>query len=420
MQVIQSSKPNKVIYSWCSNLEQGALDQIKLLVEQPFVFRHAALMPDAHFGGVMPVGGVLATKNVVIPSCVGVDIGCGMCAMKTSLKVSDFGEGKKEELLHSIERDVPVGFEHNNDKRQNVLSQNFGDKIEYLFLKNDAILNASFQIFKEPKKDVLSQLGTLGGGNHFLEIQFDQDENIWVMIHSGSRNMGKKICDRFDEIASDINKKYYSGVSESVPFLPTDTLEGKEYLAYMNFALAFAFLNRQVMMEHVKNDIAYAFNPINVTFDDIINIHHNYASLENHFGENVWVHRKGATLATKNTIGIIPGAAGKNSASYIVKGKGNSDSYMSCSHGAGRRMGRKEFNRISNTPEKLKEIVDSLEGITHSKFKPEQSYKKNKETGLLDVSEAEAAYKDIFSVMSQQEDLVDILTTLRTFINMKG
>ena len=256
--------------------------------------------------------------------------------------------------------------------------------------------------------------------NHFIEIQYDQDNNIWVMIHSGSRNIGTKVCDTFNDIAIDLNKKYYSQVPESIPFLPTNTDEAKEYLVYMNFALDFAFLNRQIMMDYVKKDLSFSFKHMQVDFDKTLNIHHNYASLENHFGENVWVHRKGATFASKDTIGIIPGSAGKNSASYIVRGKGNPDSYMSCSHGAGRTMGRKQFNKENNTPEKMKEIEDSLEGITHSKFKKEHSFKKNKETGMLDVSEASSAYKDVFEVMKNQEDLVEIVTTLKTFINMKG
>jgi tRNA-splicing ligase RtcB len=420
MQVIQSNKPNKVIYSWCPNIDQNALDQAKLLVEQLFVFRHMSLMPDTHKGTVMPIGGVLATKDVILPFCVGSDGGCGMCAVKTSLKIEDFREGQKEELLHSMERSVPVGFQHNDEKRMGEIRQKYIQKIEYLLKKNEAVLRASTRIFQNVPKTIEEQVGTLGGGNHFCEIQYDQDENIWIMIHSGSRNIGTKICDTFNDIAIDLNKKYYSQVPESIPFLPTNTMEAKEYLAYMNFALDFAFLNRQIMMDYIKKDISFSFKHMQVDFEKMINIHHNYASLENHFGENVWIHRKGATLATKGTIGIIPGAADKNSASYIVRGKGNPDSYNSCSHGAGRVMGRKAFNQIYNTPEKMREIVSSLDGITHSKFKKEQSYKKNKETGLLDVSEAGAAYKNVFSVMKNQEDLVEIVTTLKTYINMKG
>lgn len=240
------------------------------------------------------------------------------------------------------------------------------------------------------------------------------------MVHSGSRNIGLKICNTFDDIAGELNKKFYSQVDEKIHFLPMNSIEGREYFIYMNFAMDFSFLNRQTMMRYVAKDISFAFKHMQVDFEPIINIAHNFASIENHFGQNCVVHRKGATLATKDTIGIIPGAASKNSASYIVRGKGNPESYNSCSHGAGRVMGRKDFNKQNNTPEKLKEIEESLEGITHSKFKKEHSFKKNKETGLLDVSEAGTAYKDVFSVMKNQEDLVEIVTTLHTYINMKG
>lgn len=164
MQVIPTSKPNKVIYSWCPNIDQNALDQAKLMVEQPFTFRHIALMPDAHLGNTLCIGGVLATKGVVIPSAVGVDINCGMCAMKTSLKLSDFTESKKEELFHSIERSIPVGFAHNDDRKQTELIGKYGDKIDYLFEKNKNVFSAQTQIFKDLRKEVAAQLATLGGG----------------------------------------------------------------------------------------------------------------------------------------------------------------------------------------------------------------------------------------------------------------
>jgi len=164
MQVIQTSKQNKVIYSWCPNLESNALEQIKLLTEQPFTFRHVAVMPDAHLGKVMIIGGVLATKNVVLPYCIGSDAGCGMCATKTSLKVSDFKDGQKEELLHSLERSIPVGFQHNNERTEKELITKYDNKIDYLFEKNKNVLSTQTQIFKDLRKEVAAQLATLGGG----------------------------------------------------------------------------------------------------------------------------------------------------------------------------------------------------------------------------------------------------------------
>jgi tRNA-splicing ligase RtcB len=418
MNVIQSNKPNKVLYSWCTDIEETALNQAKLLVEQPFVFKHMSLMPDAHPGITMPIGGVLATKNVIIPACVGVDIGCGMCAMKTSLKISNFNEDKKAEILHSIGRSIPVGFSHNTDYRRKEIEGKYEDKLIYFLEKYSTLYNCETKIFQNIEQVVLEQIATLGGGNHFIEIQYDESENIWIMLHSGSRNIGKKICDTFNDLAKDLNQKYYSQVPETIPFLPTNSTEGKEYLQYMDFALQFAFYNRQFMMDFIKKDLGFAFKDIKIQYNDMINIHHNYASLENHFGENVWIHRKGATLATDYTIGIIPGSCGTNS--YIVKGLNNKDSYNSCSHGAGRKMGRKDFNRQYNTPDKIKEIEDSLKNVVHTKFTKEHSFKKNKETGLLDVSEAPQAYKNIEDVMNNQKDLVVIFKTLKPLISMKG
>lgn len=419
MHIIESSKTDKVIYSWCPDVENLALTQMKSLVEQPFIFRHAALMPDAHPGNdVMPIGGVIATNGVVIPACVGVDIGCGMCAVKTSLKLSNMEDEIKATLLHSMERSIPVGFSHNNDTRQNEIVQKMESELDTLLTKHKDLFSASVQIFKDLRKDVISQLGTLGGGNHFLEIQVDQDDNVWAMLHSGSRNMGKRICDIFDEIAGDLNHKFHSNVADHIHFLPIDVIEGSEYLAYMNFALDFAFLNRQCMMEYVKKDIQHTFKHLNVNFDPpMINIHHNYAAIENHFGRNVWVHRKGATLASEKTVGIIPGSCGTNS--YIVRGLGNIMSYRSCSHGAGRVMGRKAFNRQNNTPEKLRAIEKTMDGIVHSTFKKERTFKKDVNP-LLDVSESPAAYKNIDDVMRNQEDLVQIMVTLKPIISMKG
>ena len=237
------------------------------------------------------------------------------------------------------------------------------------------------------------------------------------MIHSGSRNLGKRICDTFNDIAIELNEKYYSQVHESIPFLPMNSEEGKEYWIYMNFALDFAYLNRSIMLSYIQKDITHAFSHMTIKFDDSINIHHNYASRENHFGKNVVVHRKGSTLATEKTIGIIPGSMATKS--FIVRGKGNPDSYMSCSHGSGRKMGRKAFNREFNTPEKMKEIEESLKNVVHTSFSKQHSFKKNKETGLLDVSEAPQAYKNSKSVISCQSDLIEILTTLTPIINGK-
>jgi len=236
------------------------------------------------------------------------------------------------------------------------------------------------------------------------------------MIHSGSRNLGKTICDNYIDKAKELNAMYYSSVDESIAFLPVQSLVGREYLNSMGFALTFARLNRFLMMDCVKKDMAHLFAGRDIVYGDIINIHHNYASLENHFGRNVWVHRKGATSAKRKQEGIIPGSMGRES--YIVEGLGNRDSFSSCSHGAGRVCSRTQFNKDHNSVEKLQEIEEKLEGVTHSKFSKITRNKKMK--GLLDVSESPDAYKDISVVMENQTDLVRITEKLHPFINCKG
>jgi tRNA-splicing ligase RtcB (3'-phosphate/5'-hydroxy nucleic acid ligase) len=421
MHLIHIEGIKKPIFSWCSDIEEGALNQMIELAKLPFV-EHCALMPDAHLGNSMPIGGVIATNGVIIPNSVGVDIGCGMGTFKTDLNVADIKS--KEDILHNaIERSIPMGFSHNDDKRRNEMKQKYGEKITYASKKH-----LGFGAYGDPMNNVpvivkidafFEQMGTLGGGNHFIELQHDEDGNIWAMVHSGSRNIGKKVCDHFNDIADKLNKKWYS--QSTIPFLPADSEEGKAYIGWMNMCLQFAFYNRKAMLEEIERNLLHYFPNMNIITKDvcgeeILNIHHNYATLENHFGKNVWVHRKGATLASEKTIGIIPGSMG--SASYIVKGLGNKDSLNSCSHGAGRRMGRNVFNQTYNTPEKMKEIEESMAGITHTKFGRATS-RKGKDLGIKDVSEAPQAYKDISSVMENQKDLVMSFYKLTPIINWK-
>lgn len=418
MQTIQVDR-GVPVHSWCPDVEDNALMDMALIAQQPFT-KYCALMPDAHMGMSMPIGGVVACENVVAPNFVGVDIGCGMGAIKTSLKFEDFTPELREELLHSFTRSIPVGFSHNSDNRVQELIAKYTDKYYYILDKSDiGKLRFTYGAVERDYDAFFEQLGTLGGGNHFVEVQYDPEHNVWIMLHSGSRNIGKRTGDYFNEIASTNAANYHSAVHPSIPFLPTNTPEGKAYLAWMDFALRFAFLNRQVMMDYLKKDIEHLFSKAGktVVFEDPINIHHNYASLENHFGKNWWVHRKGATLASDKTVGIIPGSCGTKS--YIVQGLGNPNSLMSCSHGSGRVMGRKEFNRQNNTPEKLQVIQDMMKDVTHLPFKKERSFKKHKQGELLDVSEAPTAYKDVANVMANQQDLVKPLVELTPFISMK-
>jgi tRNA-splicing ligase RtcB len=388
MQTIATEKiPIKL---WLKNIEEGALKQAKNLANLPFAFKHVSIMPDSHEGYGMPIGGVLATTNVIIPNAVGVDIGCGMCAIKTNITELDKETLKK--IMDEIRKIVPVGFNHHKNKQ----NQNLMPKIPDSF-SNLPILNREYN-------SALTQIGTLGGGNHFIEIQKGSDGFIWIMIHSGSRNFGKQTADYYNKKAIGLNERWDSSIPKEwqLAFLPIESEEGQNYIKEMNYCIEFALANRKLMMDRIINIL------IEITkqnkFDDMINIAHNYATIENHFGKNVWIHRKGATLARQNTIGIIPGSQG--SKSYIVKGKGNLESFMSCSHGAGRLMSRKKAQKELNLENEIREL--NKKGIIHS-------IRTKK-----DLDEAPSCYKNINEVMKNQKDLVEILIELSPLGVIKG
>jgi len=376
---------------WLDDIEEGALAQAKNLANLPFAFKHIALMPDAHEGFGMPIGGVLATKDVIIPNAVGVDIGCGMCAVRTSLtEIKD--QQRLKEIMSRIRENVPLGFNHHKRK------QGTG------YLPTVDAMPADGVVLKE-YESALKQVGTLGGGNHFIEIQHGSDGFVWLMIHSGSRNIGKQVADYYNKMAIQLNEQWQSSVPRKwdLAYLPTETQQAHDYLIEMQYCVDFALANRKLMMDRIIG-IFYEFFPSNFTTGEMINIAHNYAIAETHFGEQVWVHRKGATQAGLGQTGIIPGSQG--TASYIVVGKGNAQSFESCSHGAGRKLGRREAVRSLD----LQQEIDSLnkKNILHS------IRSKN------DLEEAPSAYKDIDEVMRNQSDLVDILTELHPLAVIKG
>jgi len=382
---------------WTDEIENGALEQAKNLANLPFAFKHIAIMPDTHQGFGMPIGGVLATKDVIIPNAVGVDIGCGMCAVKTSLTSIDKETLKK--IVGEIRKVIPVGFNHQKEKQDESLMPDCGTMPEKFL----PICDSQYQ-------SAIKQIGTLGGGNHFIEIQKGSDGYIWIMIHSGSRNLGKQVADYYNKVAIELNKKWFSDTEKELNFLPLDSKEGQSYIREMEYCIEFALSNRKLMMDRIK-DIFYKTDMtrigiprLSIVFEPMINIAHNYAKLENHFGENVWVHRKGATLATKDTIGIIPGSQGTKS--YIVKGLGNTESFMSCSHGAGRKMGRNEAIKTLNLEEEVKRLDDM--GVIHAI------------RGQKDLDEAPGSYKDIDIVMENQKDLVEVLVELTPLAVIKG
>lgn len=387
--VLKFDESRVPIKCWLDDIESGALEQAMNLSRLPFAFHHIALMPDCHQGYGMPIGGVLATEGVVVPNAVGVDIGCGMIATRTTMPVDEVESEQLKKVVGLIREVVPVGFEHQNEMQDSTWMP-----------PNNA---KELPVVQREYQNARYQLGTLGGGNHFIEIQRGSDGFVWVMIHSGSRNIGKKVADHYNYLAKVANGYYYSSVQHEwdLAFIPEHGLRST-YMEEMKYCVEFALANRALMLYRIIE----IFNHVTTrTSSDLtINIAHNYAAFECHFGRNVIVHRKGATLARDGMFGIIPGSQG--SKSYIVKGKGNPESFMSCSHGAGRAMGRNVARKTLNLENEIARM-DSL-GIIHG-IRTQN-----------DLDEAAGAYKDIDVVMQNQDDLVSIETELTPLAVIKG
>jgi len=387
-QVISTEKlPIKL---WLDDIEPGALAQARNLANLPFIFKHVALMPDAHEGYGMPIGGVLATNGVVIPNAVGVDIGCGMCALKTNLP--DITTETIKQIMSGIRELVPLGFDHHESRQDETLMPSKANIIE------NGVVERQFLA-------ALKQIGTLGGGNHFIEIQKGSDGHVWIMIHSGSRNIGLKVAEHYNKVAKRLNEMWFSSVdaSKDLAYLPIETYEAKNYMKEMQYCVDFAFANRKLMMDNILSVFAKILGSDFAALD-LINIAHNYARWENHYGKNVLVHRKGATSAREGETGIIPGSQGTKS--YIVKGLGNQESFTSCSHGAGRKMGRKQAMRELDLEAEIARLDE--QGIVHAI------------RTVRDLDEAPGAYKSIDVVMENQKDLVEILVELTPLAVIKG
>lgn len=396
----QPEKQLVPIKVWLENKEQMddvCLQQSYNLANIPYVRHWVALMPDTHQGFGMPIGGVIAVEDYIIPNAVGVDIGCGVAFCMTSLKKGDFTDAHKKNIINEILKVIPVGFQ----RRKEALDS---ETIDQLLQENKHPYEKIKPLYQEIEA-ARYQLGTLGGGNHFIEIQVDEMDGIGIMIHSGSRNFGYKIANYFDEKAALFCKK--SGDSKAskhkLSYLKADSEAGKAYLAWMDLALAFAKENRRLMMVEVQNIMSNVFPE--VVFEDIINVHHNYVTLEEHFGESLWVHRKGAIRAGINELGIIPGAMG--SFSYIVEGLGSPEAFLSCSHGAGRHFSRRQAAKNLTRDE----VIEDLNQLGVHIGTPRDSRV---------ADESRFAYKDINFVMSQQTDLVKTLKELKTFMVVKG
>ena len=386
---IINDRPVKI---WTDNVEESAMRQIENLTTLPFLFHHLAIMPDVHAGMGMPIGGVLACKDAVIPNAVGVDIGCGMCAVKTNWKIDNIPpEVLRKKIMRGIRKRIPLGMDHHKEPQDEA----------YLPTGHDIDKTV---IVKQRQISITKEVGTLGGGNHFIELQKDEEGTLWIMIHSGSRNLGSRVGEHYNNIARVLNEKWHSVVKPELrlSFLPWGTKEFEMYWNEMRFCIDFALCNRRLMMQRIEEVIADALPGIE--FEPMINIAHNYAAFEHHYGEDVIVHRKGATLAREGVVGIIPGSQG--TASYIVEGVGNPESFCSCSHGAGRVMSRSAAIKTLDMAEEVAQL--EAKGIVHAIRCQD------------DMQEASGAYKDIETVIKNELDLVKIKTRLLPIAVIKG
>lgn len=375
---------------WLDDIDEGALQQARNLANLPFAVHHVAVMADAHFGYGMPIGGVLATDEVIIPNAVGVDIGCGVCAMRTSL--DDIDRQTLKEVLGRIRSAVPTGFKHHPRK--------YSERL----MPASPLGFEDFKVVPQQYDKARSQLGTLGGGNHFIEIQQGDDRRIWIMVHSGSRNLGYQVAGYYNKLADRLNRKWKSTIDPKwqLAYLPQSSSQGRLYFEEMRYCVDFALSNRLAMMETIADIVRSCITTIE--FEEPINIAHNYAAREKHFGRDLIIHRKGATRARDKEMGIIPGSQG--TPSFIIRGKGNSESFCSCSHGAGRVLGRKAAQKSLD----LQEEIARLDGqnILHDI------------RSKKDLDEAAGAYKDIHTVIANQNDLVEVVTRLQPLAVVKG
>lgn len=375
---------------WTKDVEQEAMDQLKNIAALPFVFKHVAVMPDVHLGKGATVGSVVATKGAVVPAAVGVDIGCGMCAVKLKDSRHEDLDGRLAGLRHSIERAVPVGFNENRDVESDAAAWEGWEHFGRLHPRAQDL-----------KGKAARQLASLGGGNHFIEVCLDTAGGVWVMLHSGSRNIGNKLAEYHIQTAKGLMKKLFVSLPDpDLAYLAQATPEYDAYLRDLHWAQDYAACNRELMMRRVLAQVGRTLGR-EPEAELAVNCHHNFAVIEHHYGENVLVTRKGAVRARAGDMGIIPGSMGTKS--FIVRGKGNPESFDSCSHGAGRRMSRNAARKRFS--------ADDLRAQT-------AGVECRKDAGVVD--EIPGAYKPIEKVMSDQDDLVEVVAELKQVLCVKG
>ncbi|GLI92424.1 RtcB family protein [Methylocystis echinoides] len=391
------------IKMWCDgvSVEDDAVEQLKRVAEMPFIYNHLAVMPDVHLGKGATIGSVVPTVGAVIPAAVGVDLGCGMFAWRLSIRTSDLPDN-----LHAMRSDIEAAVPHGRTDNGGANDRGaWGEITPTNAARWQALAERYAKIIdKHPKaraQNSVNHLGTLGTGNHFIEVCKDTEDHVWVMLHSGSRGAGNKIGTYFIEKAKEDMRRYFINLPDAdLAYIPEGTSLFDDYVEAVHWAQDFAWANRESMMVNTLAAIQKHVPKFEIS-EEAVNCHHNYIAKEHHFGKNIWVTRKGAVRARKGDLGIIPGSMGTGS--YIVEGLGNEQSFCSCSHGAGRRMSRtRAMKEIS-----LDDHIKATEGVEC-----------RKDAGVLD--ESPAAYKDISAVIAAQSDLVRVKYHLTQLLNVKG
>ena len=412
--VFEPSEQKVPIKIWLENtsqLDKICLEQAKNLANLPFAYQHIALMPDAHAGYGMPIGGILAADGIIVPNAVGSDIGCGMAFVQTNIPAEilitqETPDGELEQtIVNTILRSIPNGYEKHKRKQASEAVRQFSWYLE----EQDKV--GAIKELAHVLDEAYFQAGTLGSGNHFIELQTDEQGFVGVMVHTGSRNVGEAVCRYFDDKAKLLNIQQHSPVPPewNLAYLSADSDIGKEYIRWMEFAMAFAKENRAkilgIVIEIIRRLVTEYADFTEIELSEPIDCHHNYTAYEELAGKMVWVHRKGAIRVREGEWGIIPGAMGTSS--YLVKGKGNPESFHSCSHGAGRQMSRKEALDTFGVEDTILDLESK--GIFLGKTR-------KRDLG----EEARFAYKDIEFVIANELDLIEPIRKLETLGVVKG
>lgn len=401
-EIIESS--GLPIKAWVRGVqvEETAKQQLRNLASMPFIYKHVAAMPDVHWGMGATVGSVIATKGAIVPAAVGVDIGCGMAAQRTTLTASDLPDN-----LHAVRSAIEARIPHGRTDNGGLLDRGAWGVERYIDAVVASYVNLVKITDKHPKlaraaKRMPFHAGTLGTGNHFVEVCLDEEQRVWIMLHSGSRGIGNAIGQYFISKAKEDMERWFINLPDKdLAYIPQGSELFEDYFQAIDWAQGFARLNRNLMMDSALAALTEVVPKPFACDQEAVNCHHNYVSWERHFGDNVMVTRKGAVDAHEGVLGIIPGSMGAKS--FIVRGKGNRESFMSCSHGAGRSMSRGEARKRFT----LEDHAKATEGVEC-----------RRDVDVID--ETPAAYKSIDAVMAAQEDLVEVVHTLKQVVCVKG